>query len=71
MAAWEKAARLDPYGLTFPLRIFKALMALDRREQAKVWAQRLLELDRLQRLDPLKGLTEEERSQAARALRDP
>jgi hypothetical protein len=68
LEAWTAAAALDPYGLAFPLRIFKTELVLGRTESAKRWARRLLELDALQRLDPLKRLTEQERREVMKAL---
>ena len=64
--AWERAAMMDPHGLSFPKRIYEALRELGDDERARIWGGRLLEVDRLMRLDPLKGLTEREREEMAR-----
>lgn len=71
VTAWERAAALDPYGLTFPLRVYRTLRIMDRQEEAQIWARRLLELDTLQRLDPLKGLTPQEREEIRRVAGSP
>jgi hypothetical protein len=60
IASWSRAAALDPYGTTFPLRMFRTLTAAGRMDEARIWAEKLLHLDLLQRLDPLKRLTPEE-----------
>jgi tetratricopeptide (TPR) repeat protein len=67
--AWERAATMDPHGLSFPKRIYEALRELGDDERAKAWGERLLELDRSMRLDPLRGLTERERGEVARFVR--
>lgn len=69
--AWQKAAGLDPYGLTFPVRIFRAYTTLNRPEALKIWGRKLLELNTLQRLDPLRGLTGPELEQAQKAANGP
>ena len=69
--AWTEAAKLDPYGLTFPFRIFETELALGHAEAARKWAARLVELDKLQRLDELKRLSPEQRSEVEAALKQP
>lgn len=58
--AWNQAALLDPYGTSFPLRIFRQLVEAGKTKQARPFAAKLLELNELLRLDPLKRLTEDE-----------
>lgn len=62
--AWMQAAELDPYGLTFPLRIFRTLEQLGEASTPRgtLWARRILQLDERLRLDPVKQLPESERS---------
>ncbi len=60
--AWTKAAAMDPYGLSFPWRVFEAERDLGHVEATRRWAGRLMELDKLQRLDELKRLTAEQRA---------
>lgn len=69
--AWTAAAALDPFGLTFPLRIFKTELDLGRRDRARVWAERVLRADESQRLDPLKRLTSKEREEVEGILKPP
>lgn len=71
IAAWERAAALDPYGLSFPLRIFSAHLESGDKAQARRWAARLLELNNLQRLDEVRQLSDEDRARAERALGTP
>lgn len=68
VAAWTQAVTLDPHGTTFPLRIFRALIAAGRTTEARLWAAMLVELDQLQRLDPLKRLSDDEMSAVKAAL---
>jgi hypothetical protein len=60
--AWEAGARFDPYGLSLPLQAFRALVSVNRKDEASVLARRLRELDALQRLDPLKQLNDADRA---------
>jgi hypothetical protein len=69
--SWTSAAALDPFGLTFPLRIFKTEVELGRQDRARMWAERVLRADESQRLDPLKRLTPEERAEVDRVLKGP
>lgn len=69
--AWTTAAAMDPYGLTFPMRVFRTELSLGHAETARRWAGRLLDLDKLQRLDELKRLTPSERAEIEGALRLP
>jgi hypothetical protein len=68
---WTAAAALDPYGLTFPFRLFRAEVARGNTQGAKRWAQRLLDLNPLQRLDPLKHLTAKDLEEVEAVLRRP
>jgi hypothetical protein len=58
--AWTAGARLDPHGLSLPLQVFRTLERAGRKDEARTWALRLLELDKLQRLDELKRLSPED-----------
>jgi hypothetical protein len=69
--AWTKAAAMDPYGLSFPYRVFEAELAQGHAEAARRWAGKLTELDKLQRLDELKRLTPEQRAKVQGATRLP
>lgn len=62
-AAWTNAARLDPHSLGPALALWRLAIAQDQPDAARQWGARALEIDRLLRLDPLKGLTEAERSE--------
>lgn len=66
--AWTRASQLDPYGTSFPLRTFRLLESSGRTEEAVPWAIRLLELNDLQRLDPLKKLSDDELAAVRRVL---
>ena len=69
--ALTRAAKRDPYGLAFPVRLVRTYTALGDSGQARRWAEIALERDRLQRLDPLRGLTDEERRLVEQALNTP
>jgi tetratricopeptide (TPR) repeat protein len=66
--ALERADRLDPYGLTIPVRLMRACTTLGRTAEAGQWAQTALERDELQRLDPLRRLSDRERDEVLRAI---
>jgi hypothetical protein len=69
ITAWGQAAELDPYGLTFPLRVYRALERLgeEETERGLMWGGRILRLDEQLRLDPVRQLTAEERSRVKAA----
>ncbi|MFN0132748.1 MAG: hypothetical protein ACKVW3_09505 [Phycisphaerales bacterium] len=67
--AWRLAAALDPFGTTFPMRIARAEAALKDTDEARSWAQRVLDLDRGLRLDPLRQLTPDERREMERIVK--
>jgi hypothetical protein len=71
IAAWTRGAALDPYGTTLPLRIFNMLVSNGKTAEAGPWATKLIELDNLQRLDPLKRLTDEEMAALKKVLNTP
>ncbi|MEZ6317514.1 MAG: hypothetical protein R3B49_01990, partial [Phycisphaerales bacterium] len=64
MAAWERAAALDPHGIDAPVRVMKLADELGDRERAARWAARALEADGAFRLDPMRQLSAEERRMA-------
>ncbi|MBX3375430.1 MAG: O-antigen ligase family protein [Phycisphaeraceae bacterium] len=63
--AWERGARLDPYGLSMPLQQFRAMVSAGR--PVGELARKLLQLDALQRLDPIRGLSPADRAVVERA----
>lgn len=65
--AWATGADLDPHGLALRLQQFHALQSDGRTHDAAVLARRLLELDELQRLDPIKRLLPEDRAAIEKA----
>jgi hypothetical protein len=69
--ALAKADRLDPYGLPFPVRLVRVYSALGDRPKAAEWARVALERDQLQRLDPVRRLTDAERKLIEGALDAP
>lgn len=69
--AWERAAALDPHGVTFPLRLMRAYRTMGDGERARAWARRALENDARLRLDPLVRLTDVERAEAEAQAGEP
>jgi hypothetical protein len=69
--AWEQAARLDPHGPTFALKALETYTLIGDASKARSWAQEALRRDELQRLDPLRRLTEDERKRVNAALAAP
>ncbi len=70
VAAWNQASTRDPYGTSFPLRIFRQLVEAGRFSEARPYATKLLEMNELLKLDPLKKLSEEELKSIRRVLGD-
>jgi hypothetical protein len=68
--AWAKASELDPYGLPFPLRIYRTLERLGETHSARgmTWAERVLETDEMLRLDEVRRLDKAERDRIRAAL---
>lgn len=62
MDALERAARLDPHGLTHPVQLADGFEALGDEASAALWAGRALKADENLRLDPLRRLSEADRS---------
>lgn len=58
--AYTQAAALDPYSLPPVLKLVELSQAMNDLAGAKNWALKALELNALMRLDPLKGLSDEE-----------
>lgn len=72
LAAYEHAARLDPWNLEVAIRAMRAARLANDPAATRKWAGKILELGPLMRLDPLaRGLRPEERSEAEDALRSP
>ncbi|MBL8762960.1 MAG: hypothetical protein JNM07_01660 [Phycisphaerae bacterium] len=69
--ALEAATRIDPYGLIYRVKLFELRVALADRPGAARWAREALALDVQSRLDPLRGLSENQRRQMAEAARLP
>lgn len=60
--AYEESAERNPHGLEPVQRIFEIAGRLNLPDRRRAAAERLLEIDALLRLDPLKRLTDEQRS---------
>ena len=71
IAAWTRAADLDPHGVIFPVRLHDAYDGLGDSNQAKAWAVRALEADKQLALDPLVGPTITERARLEQTGRNP
>lgn len=56
--AWERAASLDPFAVTYPVELARAYRALGDVVKARQWARRALENNANMRLDPLQGLSD-------------
>jgi hypothetical protein len=67
VAAWTRAASLDPHGLSMPMRLLKAHTELGNADQAHLWASRALEAHKNLHLDPLKQLSPAELAEVRRA----
>lgn len=70
IAACERAAALDPFGSTYPLKLVDLFLQVGRLEDAREWALRALEADRNLRLDPLRQLTAEQRGRLEQLARE-
>ncbi len=71
LAIWERAALLDPYGISVPWRAFRTARTLGRDEDSRLWARRALAGEQYQRLDPLRRLTDEQRREVEGVLAKP
>jgi hypothetical protein len=58
----ERAAELDPHGLTTKVRLADAHVRFGDPKSGSIWARRALESDRNLRLDPLRRLSDRERA---------
>jgi hypothetical protein len=67
--AWERAAELDPYGLTPARRAALTHAASQRPETAASWARKALDIDASLRLDPIKMLTKAQAAELRALLR--
>lgn len=65
----ERAHELDPQGIGVVVRLMELTDDAGRREEARAWAARALELDAMKRLDPVRGLGADERRRAERLAR--
>lgn len=63
---WEREADLAPQSPGPPRRLMELALLRQQPDEAARWARRLLELDELLRLDPLRQLTELERRRIQR-----
>lgn len=61
-----RAAELDPHGPSGAWRAMELALRLGRSDEARSWARRVLEVDGLQRLDPLRRLSDDRRELAER-----
>jgi len=71
IAAWTRAADLDPQGVIFPVRLHDACNELGDSGPAKAWAIVALEADKALTLDPLVGLTVADRTRLEQTARNP
>ncbi len=69
IAAFERAASLDPHGITYPLQLFELARQTGDRDLARKWAEELLRRNANMKLDPVRALTPEQISRAEAALR--
>lgn len=69
VSAFERAASLDPHGITYPLQLFELGRQIGDRDLARKWAEELLRRNQNMRLDPVRALTPEQVSRAEAALR--
>lgn len=69
ISAFERAASLDPHGITYPLQLFELGRQTGDRDLARKWAEELLRRNENMRLDPVRALTPEQVSRAEAALR--
>lgn len=69
IAAFERAASLDPHGITYPLQLFELGRQTGDRALTRDWAEELLRRNENLRLDPLRALTPEQVSRVQAALR--
>ncbi|MCW5767176.1 MAG: O-antigen ligase family protein [Phycisphaeraceae bacterium] len=69
IAAFERAASLDPHGITYPLQLFELGRQIGNQELTRKWAEELLRRNQNMRLDPVRALTPEQISRAEAALR--
>lgn len=68
LAALERASRLDPYGLTWPLTAFRVAEAAGNHAAARRWGEEALRRSDFSRLDPLRQLTPEDTARIGRVL---
>ncbi|MBM4107599.1 MAG: hypothetical protein FJ255_02115 [Phycisphaerae bacterium] len=66
IGALQRAAALDPHGLTIKVRLADACAKAGLSIEAEAWAWRALEADRNLRLDPLRRLSDLERARLER-----
>lgn len=72
LSAYGNAAALDPWNLELAVRAMRAARHAQDPAAARLWAEKVLELAPLMRLDPLaRGLRPEERAEAEEAIRSP
>lgn len=70
VGAWMTQVTMDPFGLAGPTALAEISRRIGDRPAEASWLRRVLELDEFTRLDPLKGLTEGQRSAFEARLRD-
>ena len=66
--AWLRAHELDPLGLALVLRLMETSRDLGETVEAARWAREALRLDELKRLDPLRRLTDRQRTRCERLV---
>jgi len=68
IAAYERAAELDPHGLAAPVRLASLHAEAGNDEEARRWARIALEINENLHLDPLVQLTDRQRQELDRLL---
>jgi hypothetical protein len=69
LAALELATKLDPHGLTWALAAYRAAEASGDSQAIAKWGAEALRRNELTRLDPLRGLSAEEKAKIERVVR--
>lgn len=68
-SALERAAALDPHGITYPLQLYQLATSTGDRDLQRRWGEELLRRNANMKLDPLRALTPEEVGRVEASLR--